>query len=108
VAARGGSVILPLVMVARAQQSRGPVIGIEGLTVLPIERFVRYPPAIPPTQPGLQSAQSRRRIMLGILKIKLIEAIRGLQHACATAVIRDDDGDDGDIATPKACIDDDM
>jgi hypothetical protein len=115
VAARGGSVILPLVMVARAQQSGGPVIGIEGLTVLPIERFVRYPPAIPPTQPGLQSAQSRRRIvqsrrriMLGILKIKLIEAIRGLQHACATAVIRDDDGDDGDIATPKTCIDDDM
>jgi hypothetical protein len=28
--------------------------------------------------------------MLGILKIKLIEAIRGLQHACATAVIRDE------------------
>ena len=107
-AARGGSVILPLVMVARAQQSGGPVIGIEGLTVLPIERLVRYPPTIPPTQPGLQSAQSRRRIMLGILKIKLIEAIRGLQHACATAVIRDDDGDDGDIATPEACIDGDM
>ena len=37
--------------------------------------------------------------MLGILKIKLIEAIRGLQ---------DDDGDHGDIATPEACIDDDM
>jgi hypothetical protein len=45
--------------------------------------------------------------MLGIFKIKLIEAVRGLQQACATAVIRDDDGDDGDIATPKTCIDDD-
>ena len=46
--------------------------------------------------------------MLGIFKIKLIEAVRGLQQACATAVIRDDDGDDGDIATPKTCIDEDM
>lgn len=45
--------------------------------------------------------------MLGILKIKLIEAVRGLQRACTTAVARDDDGDDGDIATPKTCIDDD-
>lgn len=43
--------------------------------------------------------------MLEILKVKLIEAIRGLQHACMTAVIRDDDGDDGDIATPKECAD---
>ena len=43
--------------------------------------------------------------MFGILKIKLIEAIRSLQHACTQAVIRDDDGD---IATPKTCIDDDM
>ena len=46
--------------------------------------------------------------MFGILKIKVIEAIRSLQHACTTAVIRDGDGDDGDIATPKTCIDDDM
>ena len=45
--------------------------------------------------------------MLDIVKLKLIEAIRGLQHACTTAVIRDDDGDDGDIATPKTCVDDD-
>jgi hypothetical protein len=44
--------------------------------------------------------------MFGILKLKLIEAVRGLQHACATAVLRDDDGDDGDIATPKTCFDD--
>ena len=44
--------------------------------------------------------------MFDILKLKLIEAVRGLQHACATAVLRDDDGDDGDIATPKACFDD--
>jgi hypothetical protein len=44
--------------------------------------------------------------MFGILKIKLLEAIRSLQHACATAVIRDDDGDYGDIATPETCIDD--
>jgi hypothetical protein len=44
--------------------------------------------------------------MLGILKIKLIEAIRSLQQACATAVIRDDDGDEGDIATPNTWIDD--
>jgi hypothetical protein len=41
------------------------------------------------------------------LKLRLIEAFRGLQHACTTAVIRDDDGDDGDIATPKTCDDSD-
>jgi hypothetical protein len=46
--------------------------------------------------------------MFGILKIKLIEAIRSLQHTCTTAVRRDDDGDDGDIAPPKTCIDDNM
>ena len=46
--------------------------------------------------------------MLGILKVRLIETIRNLQHACTTAVIRDDDGDDGDIATPKSCGDDDL
>ena len=47
--------------------------------------------------------------MLGILKIRLIETIRNLQQAVTAAVIRDDDdGDDGDIATPKTCIDDDM
>jgi hypothetical protein len=40
------------------------------------------------------------------VKTRLIEAIRGLEHAYATAVIRDDDGDDGDIATPKTCADD--
>jgi hypothetical protein len=44
--------------------------------------------------------------MLDVVKTRLIEAIRGLQHACTTAVIRDDDGDDGDIATPKTCADD--
>jgi hypothetical protein len=44
--------------------------------------------------------------MLDTLRIKLIEAFRGLQHACATAVRRDDNGDDGDIATPKTYIDD--
>jgi hypothetical protein len=46
--------------------------------------------------------------MFGILKIKLIEAIRSLQHTCTTAVRRDDDGDDSDIAPPKTCIDDNM
>jgi hypothetical protein len=46
--------------------------------------------------------------MFDILRIKLIEAIRGLQHVCATAMIRDDDGDDGDIATPQTCGDDEM
>jgi hypothetical protein len=46
--------------------------------------------------------------MLGILTIKLIETFRSLQQACTTAVIRDDDGDDGDIATPKTCIDDEV
>lgn len=43
--------------------------------------------------------------MLDILKVKLIEAMRSLQDACATAVIRDDEGDAGDIATPETCID---
>jgi hypothetical protein len=43
--------------------------------------------------------------MLGILKIKLVEAIRSLQHACTKAVIRDDDDD---IATPKTCVDHEM
>jgi hypothetical protein len=45
--------------------------------------------------------------MLDILKLKLIEAVRGLQNACATAVIRDDEADAGDIATPTTCTDDD-
>jgi|HubBroStandDraft_4_1064222.scaffolds.fasta_scaffold2121248_2 hypothetical protein len=43
--------------------------------------------------------------MLVILKVKLIEAMRSLQHACADAVIRDDNGDAGDIATPETCVD---
>jgi hypothetical protein len=46
--------------------------------------------------------------MLDILKVKLIEAIRGLQHACTTAVVRDDDEDAGDIATPETFIDHEM
>jgi hypothetical protein len=49
-----------------------------------------------------------RRIMFGILKIKLIATLRSFQHACLTPVMRDDDGDDGDIATPKTCVDDDV
>ena len=44
--------------------------------------------------------------MFDILKIKVITALQSLQGACLTAVIRDDDGDDGDIATPKTCTDD--
>ena len=44
--------------------------------------------------------------MLDILKISLIEALRSLQHALATAVIRDDEEDAGDIATPGACVED--
>ena len=44
--------------------------------------------------------------MFDIVKIKVIEALQSLQGACLTAVIRDDEGDDGDIATPKTCIDD--
>jgi hypothetical protein len=46
--------------------------------------------------------------MLGILKIKLIDAARSLQHACTAAVVRDDDEDAGDIATPETCIDREM
>ncbi len=46
--------------------------------------------------------------MLDMLKTRLMTALRSIQHACATAVIRDDDGDDGDIATPKTCFDDDL
>ena len=45
--------------------------------------------------------------MIGILKTTLMEAIRSVQHACATAVTRDDEGDDGDIATPKTYFDED-
>jgi hypothetical protein len=45
--------------------------------------------------------------MIGILKTKLMKAIRSVQHACTAAVIRDDDGDDGDIATPKTYFDED-
>jgi len=46
--------------------------------------------------------------MLDILKVKLIEAVQSLQDAYATAVIRDDDGDAGDIATPETCVDHEM
>ncbi|MET4388323.1 hypothetical protein ABIB73_004086 [Bradyrhizobium sp. F1.4.3] len=46
--------------------------------------------------------------MFDMLKIKLIETLRSFQHACFTPVMRDDDGDDGDIATPKTCADDDV
>jgi hypothetical protein len=42
-----------------------------------------------------------------VFKIKLMNALRSIQYACATAVIRDDDGDDGDIATPKTSFDED-
>lgn len=46
--------------------------------------------------------------MFDMLKTKLMKAVRNIQHACVAAVIRDDDGDDGDIATPKTCPDDDL
>jgi hypothetical protein len=46
--------------------------------------------------------------MFGIFTVKLFEAIRILHNACTAPVVRDDDGDDGDIATPKTCIDDEM
>lgn len=46
--------------------------------------------------------------MLVVLKVKLIEAMRGMQQACATAVSRDDNDDAGDIATPEASVDYDM
>ena len=46
--------------------------------------------------------------MFDVFKIRLMYALRSIQHACAAAVIRDDDGDDGDIATPKTCLDDDL
>ena len=46
--------------------------------------------------------------MFHVFKINLMNALRGIQHACATAVIRDDDGDDGDMATPKTSPDDDL
>ncbi|UPK38848.1 hypothetical protein IVB18_17325 [Bradyrhizobium sp. 186] len=46
--------------------------------------------------------------MFDMLKIKLIKALRSFKHACLTPVARDDDGDDGDIATPKTCVGDDV
>jgi hypothetical protein len=46
--------------------------------------------------------------MFVILKVKLIETIRSLQQAYAAAVIRDDNDDAGDIATPEICVDYDM
>ena len=39
--------------------------------------------------------------MFDILKIKLIAMLRSFQHACPTPVLPDDDGDHGNIATPK-------
>lgn len=45
--------------------------------------------------------------MLDILKVKLIEAVESLRLACVDAVIRDDDGDAGDIATPETRADHD-
>ena len=44
--------------------------------------------------------------MCDILMNNLIKALRSFQHACLTPVIRDDDEDDGDIATPKTGLDD--
>ena len=44
--------------------------------------------------------------MCDILRIKLIKTLRSLQDACLAPVIRDDDEDDGDIATPKTSMDD--
>jgi hypothetical protein len=46
--------------------------------------------------------------MLVILKVKLIEALWSFQQACAAAVIRDDNDDAGDIATPETCVDHEM
>jgi hypothetical protein len=46
--------------------------------------------------------------MFDILKIKLIETLLSFQQAGLTPMMRDDDGDDGDIATPKTCVDDDV
>jgi hypothetical protein len=46
--------------------------------------------------------------MLVILKVKLIEALWSFQQAFAAAVIRDDNGDAGDIATPETCVDYEM
>ena len=46
--------------------------------------------------------------MFDILKIKLIKTLRSFQQACLTPVSRDDEGDDGDIATPKTCTDDEV
>lgn len=46
--------------------------------------------------------------MFDMLKSKLIATLRSFQQACLTPVMRDDDGDDGDIATPKACGDDEL
>jgi hypothetical protein len=43
--------------------------------------------------------------MLAVLKVTLIKTIRSLQHACAAAVVRDDNDDAGDIATPETCAD---
>jgi len=44
--------------------------------------------------------------MCDILKSGLTKALRSIQHACFTPVIRDDEEDDGDFATPKTSIED--
>jgi hypothetical protein len=46
--------------------------------------------------------------MLVMLKAKLVKTIRSLRHACAAAVVRDENDDAGDIATPEACADYDL
>jgi hypothetical protein len=46
--------------------------------------------------------------IFGILKIKLIEAMRGLKHMCMSVVVRDDDEDAGDICTPEPCREDEF
>ena len=45
--------------------------------------------------------------MFDMLKTGLMNALRSVQQALVTAVIRDDDGDAGDIATPDTCFFDD-
>lgn len=52
------------------------------------------------------SRHQGRRTMFDTLKISLIKALLCFQSACLTAVARDDDDDDGDIATPKTSMDD--
>jgi hypothetical protein len=53
-------------------------------------------------------AKFEEAAILGILKLKLIAAMRGLQHACMSVVVRDDDEDAGDICTPEPCREDEL